>query len=354
MYEKYLTLLPNSKERETVTQKITELRQWIADNPVDSPVVMENTKLESVNVETKQIDEDTGQTDEVTKQANVDTKQTNVDTKQADVGTTQTDVDTKQADVDTKQTDVDTKQTDVDTKQTDVDTKQTDVDTKQETAGRIDFKSKAAEKKLKNKDLKNDLSYRYFRFGLKQGLNISELDMTNTEGFSSNYSYSAGIMFEFGIARLLSIQPEILLSPKGSHNKTEAYSDLVVTYNFLYAEIPVYLVFKTPIGFNFGAGIYAAYMLGGKGQYAYYRDGHFDYAEDHWNLLKEENRTFDSFDWGVNFMAEYQMSSGLVIGASYTKGMKNIMLKNIIPNMPNLEAGSAKNSNINIYLGVKF
>ncbi|MDR1119584.1 MAG: PorT family protein [Dysgonamonadaceae bacterium] len=261
-----------------------------------------------------------------------------------------------------------------------------------------------AQETAADKKLKNDLSYRSFRFGLKQGLNISKLDMTNVEGLLPKYNYSAGMMFEFGITRFLSIQPEIFLSPKGFHEKTETPSELVwivplvsasegevatkYTYNFVYAEIPVSLVFKTPVGFNFGAGAYAAYMLGGKGQYALYQNGHLvddkyivkhksssfyniipkyrdpdnehydthnlnTYREErdlyylyHWNLLKEENKTFDSFDWGVNFMAEYQMPFGLVIGASYTRGMKNII--------SGLEGLSAKNSNINIYLGVKF
>ncbi|MDR1340637.1 MAG: PorT family protein [Prevotellaceae bacterium] len=265
-----------------------------------------------------------------------------------------------------------------------------------------------AQETAADKALKNDLRYRSFRFGLKQGLNISTLDMANAEGLLPKYNYSAGMMFEFGITRFLSIQPEILLSPKGFHEKTETPSELVwivplvsaseeelttkYTYNFLYAEIPVNIVFKTSMGFNFGAGVYVAYMLGGKGQYALYQNGHLvdedylvkhksssfyniishdrdnPYREDtdfydkhnlnkyregrdvyylyHWNLLKEENKTFDSFDWGVNFMAEYQIPFGLVIGASYTRGMKNII--------SGLEGLSAKNSNINIYLGVKF
>lgn len=105
MYEKYLLLFPNSKERETVIRKIAELRQWIVEkqkNPVNLTAVMENTNSESVvNANTEQIDVDAEQTE--TKQIDEDAGQADEDMEQIDEDTEQTDEDMEQIDEDDSQ-----------------------------------------------------------------------------------------------------------------------------------------------------------------------------------------------------------------------------------------------------------
>jgi hypothetical protein len=258
----------------------------------------------------------------------------------------------------------------------------------------------------------SNLSDKSFHFGLKQGLNISKINTEEEYEYLSKLDYSVGVTFEFSITKWLSIQPEILFSPKGYHYETpEIDPDLAwmmpllsdseeefatkYTFNLLYGEIPINLVIKTPVGFNFGAGVYIASMLGGKAYWELHQNGHRvneDYIVNHKSnsfyniipqyggnpnkegtdsydlynlnqyregrelyysfystLLEEENKLFNSFDWGLNFMAEYQMPFGLIIGMSYAKGMNNIL--------SDLPAGSdefIKNSNINLYIGVKF
>ncbi|MDR2057293.1 MAG: PorT family protein [Dysgonamonadaceae bacterium] len=258
----------------------------------------------------------------------------------------------------------------------------------------------------------SDLSGKSFRFGLKQGLNISKINTNAEDEFLSRLDYCVGVTFELSITKWLSIQPEILFSPKGYHYETpemdpelswivplvsasEEDFTTKYTYNLAYGEIPVNLVIKTPAGFNFGAGVYLACMLDGKAEWALHHNGHrinedyivkhksnsfyniiprygdnpyrdgSDYSDLHnlnkyrgerelyysfySNLLEEENKVFNSFDWGLNFMVEYQMPFGLAIGVSYAGGMNNILA-----GLPAESGDFIKNTNLNIYLGVKF
>ncbi|MDR1526591.1 MAG: PorT family protein [Dysgonamonadaceae bacterium] len=269
----------------------------------------------------------------------------------------------------------------------------------------------AQETKTNELPRKRDLIYKSFHFGVKQGLNISNINTDVDYKLLNKLNYSAGFTFEFRATKWLSFQPEIIFSPKGFNLENQGViSDLswiaplietsdepLITrysYNQLYIEVPVYLIIKTPVGFNFGAGVYAALMSGGKEYEELYQDGHrvdkdyivthksnafyniiprysdnpykensdyYDkynldkYRGDHGdlyysyysNLLEGENK-FESFDYGLSFMAEYQMPFGVVIGASYAKGMTNV-----VPVMAESNY-FMKNSNINIYLEVKF
>lgn len=99
----------------------------------------------------------------------------------------------------------------------------------------------------------------------------------------------------------------------------EDQTDLSGSLNISYLELPVNLVanFDTGSGkFFAGAGPYAAYALSGNGKAG-------GVKED--MPFGSNDGEFKRFDFGLNFLAGYQLTNGLNIHAGYGLGLGNIL-----------------------------
>lgn len=183
------------------------------------------------------------------------------------------------------------------------------------------------------------------RFGIKGGLNLANISTSNsgaTDNAKTLASYHAGIIVDFPLSPIISIQPGVFFSSKGS--KVERGSKGSVTdpyYKFTtnpqYIEIPLNFVIKVPLGdqtkFFAGVGPYAAFGVSGKNKWeSQLGDVHssgsstIKWDDDTPVNSGDANQGYDKykrFDWGGNVMVGFELNSFL-LSAEYGVGFNKI------------------------------
>lgn len=164
------------------------------------------------------------------------------------------------------------------------------------------------------------------RFGLKGGVNLPKYKYVNDDQNTSDETKTTTNFNLTGYATIpvsnfFSVQPGISLQGKGAKyfdNGTTEFED-----NVLAIEIPVNLLANLPAGpghFYLGAGPYAGFNVAGQRKVT------------NGNLTNENDLEFGdsndddlkALDFGVNFLAGYQLTSGLNFGAGYGLGLTNL------------------------------
>jgi hypothetical protein len=187
-----------------------------------------------------------------------------------------------------------------------------------------------------------------------------------------HWGYTVGVLAEFRIARKFSIQPELLVTLKGSTSKGEAFIDKTLnayytndvayerqSQNLTYLELPVRFVLKIPVDKNFlniSAAPYAAYGIHGVVRSHYTRDGVNidDRVEDaalKANLFKGENRFYSRLDFGIAATLGFEFDFGLFVDAGYGASVISIAASR---NPATGRRYRDLNSNISISAGYKF
>jgi hypothetical protein len=172
-------------------------------------------------------------------------------------------------------------------------------------------------------------------FGLKGGANIYTIkgDDFKEEGFKNQVGFHAGAFYQFPVAELFSIQPEVLYSGEGIRYKDE---DLTADIHFKYINVPVMFQFVTPSGLFAETGPQVSFLLSGESKYK--ETGGDKYEED----IKEDMKS-TSFSWGVG--AGY-MIKNIGLGARYNFGLSNLP--------DDKEDGKGKSNGLQISLIWKF
>lgn len=158
-------------------------------------------------------------------------------------------------------------------------------------------------------------------YGIKAGVNLPNyhFDKSSIDTKSSTNFHITGYL-DAPVASNFYIQPGISLQGKGA--KIDFGNAGTITQNTMWIEVPVNAVLKFPTGeagnFFVGAGPYAAFGISGKNKYS----SGYGEAESDFKFGKDE--TQKGTDFGVNFLAGYQLSSGLTLGAGYGLGLSDI------------------------------
>jgi len=179
---------------------------------------------------------------------------------------------------------------------------------------------------------------------IKAGLNSANITTTDdgrVDDAKSLKSFHVGFVGDLYIAKILSFQPGLLLTGKGSKVEAGQSSDAnyyKATTNPMYLEIPANLVLKFPIAANAkiyaGAGPYLAIGIAGKnkvegkvGGVGFESKENIEWSNDDPTTLNfEEGAGFGilrRFDYGVNALAGVEFDK-LVIGAGYGLGLAKL------------------------------
>ncbi|MBC7654864.1 MAG: PorT family protein, partial [Oligoflexus sp.] len=163
-------------------------------------------------------------------------------------------------------------------------------------------------------------------FGLKGGINLPKYKYVNDNANTSNETktttnFNLTGYADVPVSSYFSVQPGISLQGKGAkyfENGKNEQED-----NVLAIEIPVNLVANLPAGpgkFYLGAGPYAGFNVAGQ------RKTTINNVTTE-NDLKFGDSSTDNLktvDLGFNFLAGYQLTSGLNFGAGYGLGLTNL------------------------------
>jgi hypothetical protein len=173
---------------------------------------------------------------------------------------------------------------------------------------------------------------------LRAGVNFANVSVTDegkVDEANGLTSFHVGLIGDAAFSDVVSLQPGILFTGKGS--KTESRNSKATT-NIYYIEIPANLVFKLPLGqahkFFFGAGPYLGIGVSGKTRIEYRGilgtgriEKNIEFSNDDPTTLDyEEGAGFGlvkRFDYGFNGTVGIE-SKGAVLAVGYGLGLAKL------------------------------
>jgi hypothetical protein len=172
-------------------------------------------------------------------------------------------------------------------------------------------------------------------FGVKAGATLTNFTGDDVSDDSDNkFGFLAGVVANFAVNDMFSVQPEVLFSQKGAQTEVGGETGKLAQN---YVDVPVMV--KVNTGDN-GSGLF--FELGPQfGLLVSSKATAGDESEDTKEL-------YNTFDFGYAAGLGYQLESGLNIGLRYNGGITNV-LKEIGGESP-----SARNSAFQLSLGYMF
>jgi Outer membrane protein beta-barrel domain len=183
------------------------------------------------------------------------------------------------------------------------------------------------------------------KFGIKGGLNLTNLHSNDFADNNLKAGFNAGIFSKIPVTPGFSIQPELLYSVKGNKSDYSNYLEGSGEYRFNlgYVELPLLAVVNLSKNFSIHGGGYAAYLA-----YADIKDvnnnGNINGITD----LNENN--FNRWDFGLAGGVAFDIEN-FTLGARYNYGLSDIGKSG---NLSSTVLGNAKNNGLSIYVGFGF
>lgn len=182
------------------------------------------------------------------------------------------------------------------------------------------------------------------KFGIRAGATFPTMSFSeDSEGtVKMKTSIYAGATADFSLGNKFSIQPGLTILGKGTKLKINGTVDLADdeadfdgtgTVHLLYLEVPVNFIANFQLGNGkafIGAGPYYAMGINGeqkiKATIGY--GGQTESDSSYEDVKFGDNEDFKRHDMGLNFIAGYELSTGINIQAGYGLGLSNIVNDN--------------------------
>lgn len=183
------------------------------------------------------------------------------------------------------------------------------------------------------------------KFGIKGGLNLTNLYVDNVSSEHMKAGFNAGVFAKLPITKGFSIQPELLYSVKGAK---DTYGNFIqgngeYRFNLGYMELPVLAVVNLAPNFNLHLGGYAAYLVSANVKDVN-SNGDIQGATD----LNTDN--FKRWDFGLVGGLGFDIQN-FTIGARYNYGLSQIGKSG---NLSGDLTKNSKNAGVSVYVGVAF
>ncbi|MCE3283086.1 MAG: hypothetical protein K0Q66_1823 [Chitinophagaceae bacterium] len=185
-------------------------------------------------------------------------------------------------------------------------------------------------------------------FGVRGGVSFQTLTGQDNNGnaFSNKLAprLHAGVNVSIPVAPNFYVRPELLYAGKGT--KSPAGNQ----YHLNYVEVPVNVIYKTPMGSGkliLGGGPYAAFGVGGKVAFASGGEDNVKF-ENNVTVMEANTAYYKQTDAGVNVLGGYEFGKmSLQLNAQ-------LGLVNIYPAFNGVQGNaSLKNSGVSLSVGYK-
>lgn len=197
------------------------------------------------------------------------------------------------------------------------------------------------------------------KIGVKAGITFPTIatksdyileDAPNALDYQLGTSYFAGATVDFDISKTFAIQTGLSFIGKGGNDKFNSGSTVFTTKTKLYyLELPINAIYKIPVKIGnifLGGGPYYAYGIEGK--YKYSSNQQQNNADSQSAKISfGKNKDFKAGDFGLNFLAGFELNNRINIQAGYGLGLRSITSDGIT-------YYSEKNSVISLGLGYSF
>lgn len=183
-------------------------------------------------------------------------------------------------------------------------------------------------------------------FGVKGGVNMSNLYSSDADDENVLVGFNAGIYARLPITDNIAFQPELLYTTKGSkveYRNAFASGDAKIRLDYI--ELPLMFKFNLTDNFNLQAGGYASYLVNSKVSNDTDGGSGFDFED---NIDTDDLERFDaglSAGVGVDF-------NPVSVGLRYNYGLTNIGKERTILG-ESYRFPDAKNSSLSLYVSYK-
>lgn len=149
------------------------------------------------------------------------------------------------------------------------------------------------------------------RFGLKAGLNISNINSNYTGSFDPRTGLNAGALINIPLQYSWSVQPEIYFSGQGAkyYSYNDGYNHQLILN---YVNIPLLIQYKLHGGLLLETGPQAGFLISAKDKVGDLETG---------NVY---NSDFKNVDFAWSFGIGYRSISGLGVDLRYNPGISNV------------------------------
>ena len=183
------------------------------------------------------------------------------------------------------------------------------------------------------------------KFGIKGGLNLTNLSSDNFTDNHLKAGFNVGIFSKIPVTPGFSIQPELLYSLKGSKTKYNNFVEGSGEYRFNlgYVELPILAVVNLTKNFSIHLGGYGAYLTN-----ANVKDVNNNGTIQ--SITDLNANDFNRWDFGLAGGLGFDIEN-FTIGARYNYGLTDIGKSG---NLTSTALGNAKNNGLAIYVGFGF
>lgn len=183
-------------------------------------------------------------------------------------------------------------------------------------------------------------------FGIKGGVNFSNLYTEDVDDNNVLTSFNVGVFVSMPITSFISIQPEFLYSRKGAELVYDnAFASGTGKFKLNYLEVPLLLKLNVAKNFNLHAGPYFAYLIDAEVTNES-GSGSFDFEEN------MDNDDFNKFDYGLAAGAGFDFGS-IGFGVRYNYGLSTVGKERSFLGT-NYTFPDGKNSNLSVYAAFQF
>ncbi len=174
------------------------------------------------------------------------------------------------------------------------------------------------------------------RFGVKGGVNLANLsgsgaDLVDGLDRSNLTNFHATVFADFGLAPNFFLQPAVSLQGKGAKWSSQLENiEGTIKANMMWLDVPVNAVYSIPTGTSgaveLSAGPYVGFALSGKLKGEGSIDGvPQDPVEEDIEFGNGEDDDIRPIDFGANIGVNYRLTNGLLVGAGYGLGLRNLI-----------------------------
>ena len=162
-------------------------------------------------------------------------------------------------------------------------------------------------------------------FGIKAGASLTNFTGSDVENASNKIGFHGGLVANLAFSDVLSIQPEVLYSMKGTQEKANSSNKV----NLNYIDVPVMLQYNAD-GLFFEAGPQVGFIASAKNNDVDIKEG------------------IRSVDFGYAVGLGYKVESGPMVGLRYNGGISDIVKDKYGSD------GALRNSAFQLYVGYMF
>lgn len=151
-----------------------------------------------------------------------------------------------------------------------------------------------------------DANAQQVHFGIKGGVNVSQLHFNDATNLDSKVGLNAGFLAHIHASKTWAIQPELIYSLEGAKGRI---ANVNYTYNLNYLNVPVLLQYMFENGFRLEGGPQIGFLIN---------------ARTKVNGSSSDNKGFKSTAFSIPLGVGYLTTSGLGFDARYAFGLSNI------------------------------